>query len=40
MTLFRPLPYLLHAAPSKEDDDTLKRGTTTYFAPVGDDAMT
>jgi hypothetical protein len=35
MTLCRQLPYLLHVAPSKEDDDTLERGTTTYSAPPG-----
>jgi hypothetical protein len=40
VTLCHPLPHLLHAALSKEDDDTLERGTTTYSAPTGDDAVT
>jgi hypothetical protein len=39
MTLCRPLSYL-HATPSKEDGGTLKRGTTTYSTPTGDDAVT
>jgi hypothetical protein len=26
--------------PSKEDSDTLERGTTTYSTPTGDDAVT
>jgi hypothetical protein len=34
MTLCRPLPYLLHITPSKEDGGTLERGTTTYSAPA------
>jgi hypothetical protein len=40
MTQCRPLPYLLHVAPSKEDGGTLERGTTTYSAPAWDDAVT
>jgi hypothetical protein len=39
MTLYHPLPYLLHAAPSKEDGDTLERGTTTYSTPAEDDTV-
>jgi hypothetical protein len=39
MILCCPLPYLLHAAPSGEDDDTLENGTTTYSTPAGDDAV-
>jgi hypothetical protein len=35
MTLSRPLPYLLHVAPSKKDDDTLERGTPPTLHPPG-----
>jgi hypothetical protein len=40
MTLCRPLPYLLHVAPSKGDGGTLERGTVTYSALARDDAVT
>jgi hypothetical protein len=40
MTLCRPLAYLFHAAPSKEDCGTLEKGMTTYPALAWDDAVT
>jgi hypothetical protein len=40
VTLCRPLSYGLHAAPSKEDDGTLERGTDAYPALALDDSMT
>jgi hypothetical protein len=40
VTLYRPLSYCLHVTPSKEDDDTLERGTATYSAHAEDDTVT
>jgi hypothetical protein len=40
MTPCRPLLYLLHVASLKEDANALEKGTTTYSAPAGDDAVT
>jgi hypothetical protein len=40
MTLCHPLPYLFHAALSKEVGGTLERGTTTCPAPARDGAVT
>jgi hypothetical protein len=39
LTLCCPLSYGLRAAPSKEDDGTLEKGTDTRLAPAQDDAV-
>jgi hypothetical protein len=40
VTLCRLLPYDLHAAPSKENSETLEKGTNVCLALARDDAET
>jgi hypothetical protein len=40
VTLCCPLSYSPRAAPSKEDDGTLEKGTDAYLAPAQDDTVT